>query len=97
MGELPLEYNGHPMMVPMGSSLTAMKNGRGAVAKEPGPLQREDLGFGYGATDAKAIRQLTYKFLNIALSVGWRSPFSVSIAAVLRRPIFKFLGIPLSA
>src|ERR1700758_475393 len=24
----PLEYNGHPMMVPMGSHLTAMKNGR---------------------------------------------------------------------
>jgi len=32
-----LEYNGHPMMVPLGSSLTGMKTGV-PTAQEPGTL-----------------------------------------------------------
>src|SRR5262249_44841696 len=60
-----LEYNGHPMMVPMGSHLTAMKNGRALWRKNQVHYKGKAWDCAGVTQDAKAIRQLTYKFLNI--------------------------------
>src|ERR1700744_1541663 len=59
-----LEYNGHPMMVPFGSHLTAMKNGRAYWRKNQVYYKGKAWDPAGAATDARSIRQLTYKFLN---------------------------------
>src|ERR1700743_1601173 len=61
---MPLEYNGHPMMVPMRSHLTAMKNGRAHWRKNIVHYKGKIWDPAAAQTDAKSIRQLVYKFLN---------------------------------
>ncbi|GGA95116.1 hydrolase Nlp/P60 [Puia dinghuensis] len=88
-----LEYNGHPMMVPMGSHLTAMKNGRALWRKNTvhykGKIWEPDS----STHDAKAIRQLTYKFLNIPYLWGGKSVFGFDCSGFVQT-VYKFLGVP---
>ncbi|HEV2481455.1 MAG TPA: C40 family peptidase [Puia sp.] len=88
-----LEYNGHPMMVPMGSHLTAMKNGKAQWRKNMVHYKGKTWDPQAPATDAKSIRQLTYKFLNIPYLWGGKSVFGLDCSGYVQT-VYKFLGIP---
>jgi gamma-D-glutamyl-L-lysine dipeptidyl-peptidase len=87
-----LEYNGHPMMVPMGSHLTAMKNGRARWRKNQVHYKGKTWDPATSSPDAKAIRQLTYKFLNIPYLWGGKSVFGLDCSGFVQT-VFKFLGV----
>src|SRR6202000_1034281 len=55
----PRGYNGHPMMVAMGSPLTAMKNGRAHWRKNSIHYKGKTWDVSTSSKEAKAIRQLT--------------------------------------
>src|SRR3569833_2066843 len=59
-----LEYTGHHMIVPIGASLTAMKNGKAHWRKNQVQFKGKAWEPAVALRDAKSIRQLTYKFLN---------------------------------
>jgi gamma-D-glutamyl-L-lysine dipeptidyl-peptidase len=89
-----LLYNGIPMQVPYGSSLTGFENGK---ANWDGVL----LGFS-GATwdvamaikDAGTIAALAHTFINTAYLWGGRSVFGVDCSG-FTQTVFRFLGITL--
>jgi len=87
-----LEYNGHPMMVPMGSHLTAMKNGKAQWRKNQVHYKGKIWDPSGAGTDAKTIRQLTYKFLNIPYLWGGKSVFGLDCSGYVQT-VYKFLGV----
>lgn len=89
-----LEYNGHPMMVPMGSQLTAMKNGKAKWRKNEVRYKGNIWDTAAAGTDAKSIRQLTYKYLNTPYLWGGKSVFGIDCSG-FTQSVFKFLGIHL--
>jgi hypothetical protein len=89
-----LEYNGHPMMVPMGSHLTEMKNGRAQWRKNQVHYKGKTWESGDRAVDGRAIRQLTMKFLNIPYLWGGKSVFGIDCSGYAQT-VYKFLGIPI--
>jgi len=90
-----LEYNGHPMMVPMGSYLTAMKNGRAHWRKNQVHYKKGKIWDpAAAATDAKSIRQLTYKFLNVPYLWGGKSVFGLDCSG-FTQTVYRMLGIAL--
>ncbi|HVS96312.1 MAG TPA: C40 family peptidase [Puia sp.] len=89
-----LEYNGHPMMVPMGSHLTAMKNGRARWRNNQVHFNGKAWEPGDASADAKAVRALTLKFLNIPYLWGGKSVFGLDCSG-FAQTVFKFLGVAL--
>ena len=89
-----LEYNGHPMMVPMGSQLTAMKNGKAQWRKNQVHYKGKIWDPAEAGTDPKVIRQLTYKFLNTSYLWGGKSVFGIDCSG-FTQSVFKFMGISL--
>ena len=90
----PLEYNGHPMMVPLGSHLTAMKNGKAHWRKNMVHYKGKTWDPASASNDAKSIRQLTYRFLNIPYLWGGKSVFGLDCSGYVQT-VYKFLGIAL--
>ncbi len=89
-----LEYNGHPMMVPMGAQLTGMKNGKAHWRKNQVHFKGKGWDPAAALTDPKSIRQLTYKFLNSPYLWGGRTVFGLDCSGFTQM-IFKFLNVPL--
>ncbi len=89
-----LEYNGHPMMVPMGSQLTGMKNGKAKWRKNQVHYKGKIWDAAEAGTDPLSIRQLTCKFLNTAYLWGGRSVFGIDCSG-FTQSVFKFLGVSL--
>lgn len=87
-----LEYNGHPMMVPMGSHLTSMKNGRAQWRKNHVHYKGKTWDPGAHAIDARSIRRLTLKFLNIPYIWGGKSVFGLDCSGFVQT-VYKFLGV----
>lgn len=89
-----IDFNGHPMWVPMGSSLGTMKNGRAAWRKSTvhfgGKVWEPDLAL----QDGRTIKQVAYKFLNSSYLWGGRSVFGTDCSGYTQT-VFKFLKIPL--
>jgi len=89
-----LEYNGHPMMVPMGAVLTAMKNGRAHWRKNQVHFKGKTWEPSSAGRDAKSIRQLTYKFLNTPYLWGGKTVFGADCSGFVQS-VFRFINIPL--
>ena len=89
-----LEYNGHPMVVPMGSALTAMKNGRAHWRKNQVHFKGKVWDPVTAARDTKSFRQLVFKFLNTPYLWGGKTVFGADCSG-FTQAIFKFLHIPL--
>ena len=89
-----VDYNGHNMYVPLGSSLTSLNHGKvfwrknsvqysGKIWK---PLEVK--------INSKVIKQVAYKFLNTAYLWGGRSVFGIDCSG-FSQMVYKFLNIPL--
>jgi len=89
-----LEYNGHPMMVPLGTPLTAMKNGRANWGKNQVHYKGKTWEPAEARSDAKAIRQLAYKYLNSPYLWGGRSVFGLDCSG-FTQAVLRWFGIPL--
>ena len=89
-----VDYNGHIMMVPMGSSLTAMNNGnifwRRNTVNYAGQLWDSSS----AKPTAKTIKQLAFKFLNTTYLWGGRSVFGIDCSGFTQL-VYKFLNIHL--
>ena len=89
-----VDYNGHHMYVPLGSTLTALKNGhsfwRRSSVKYSGVLWDPTK----VTINAKLIKQLAYKFLNTPYLWGGKSVFGIDCSG-FSQMVFKLLNIPL--
>lgn len=89
-----LEYNGHPMMTPLGSTLTAMKNGHAVWRKNKLHYKGKVWDPSAAKRDARTIRQLAYKFLNTPYLWGGKSVFGIDCSG-FTQTVLKFFGVPL--
>jgi len=89
-----IDYNGHPMWVPFGSSLTAMKNGKAFWRKNTVHYKGKTWSPASSKRDAKTVKQLAFKFLNTSYLWGGRSVFGVDCSG-FTQSVFRFLNIPL--
>ena len=80
-----LEYNGQPMMVPLGSSLAAMRNGHADWRKNKLHYKGKPWDPAAARPDPRMIRQLAYKFLNTPYLWGGKSVFGVDCSGFTHR------------
>jgi gamma-D-glutamyl-L-lysine dipeptidyl-peptidase len=89
-----VDYNGHAMWVPFGSSLTAMKNGNVFWRKNTVHYAGQVWSPATAKKDAKTIKQLAFKFLNTAYLWGGKSVFGIDCSG-FTQSVYKMLGIHL--
>lgn len=89
-----IEYNGHPMYVPFGSSLTAMRNGNSLWRRSTVHFSGKVWDPAEAKKDAKTLKQIAYKFLNTSYLWGGRSVFGTDCSG-FSQMVFRFLNIPL--
>lgn len=89
-----IDYNGHMMRVPFGSSLTAMKNGNVLWRKNTVYFKGNVWEPAAAKHDAKTIKQLAFKFLNTTYLWGGRSVFGIDCSG-FTQSVYKFLDIHL--
>lgn len=89
-----IDYNGHMMWVPLGSSLTAMKNGNVFWRKNTVHYTGNVWDPATAKRDTKTIKQLAYKFLNSTYLWGGKSVFGIDCSG-FTQSVYKFLNIHL--
>jgi cell wall-associated NlpC family hydrolase len=89
-----IEYNGHPMMLPLGSALTGMRNGHASWRKNKLHYKGKAWDPAAARQDARTIRQLAYKFLNTPYLWGGKSVFGVDCSG-FTQTVLKFFNVPL--
>ncbi len=89
-----VDYNGHPMWVPLGSSLTAMKNGNAFWRRNTVHYSGKVWNPATAKRDAKSIKQLAYKFLNSPYLWGGRSVFGIDCSGFTQL-VYRMLNIHL--
>lgn len=87
-----ITFNGHPMIVPMGSSLGAFKNGmalwrRNTIQYKDKPWKPEEV-----EISPKLIKQVAYKYLNTAYLWGGKSVFGIDCSGYAQM-VYKFINI----
>lgn len=89
-----VDYNGHLMCVPMGSSLTSLTHGRAFwrknLVKYSGKLWKPLV----VKINAKIIKQVAFKYLNSAYLWGGKSVFGIDCSG-FSQSVYKFLNVPL--
>ena len=89
-----IDYNGHNMHVPLGSSLTSLKRGKAFWRKNSiqyaGKVWKP---LGVKIT-SKMIKQVAFKFLNTSYLWGGRSVFGIDCSGYSQM-VYKFLNVPL--
>lgn len=89
-----VDYNGHQMYVPMGSSLTSLTHGRAFwrknLVKYSGKVWKPLV----VKVNSKIIKQVAYKFLNTAYLWGGKSVFGIDCSGFAQM-VYKFLNVPL--
>ena len=89
-----VDYNGHFMNVPMGSSLSAFKNGKAFWRKNLVHFKGEVWNPEEIKITPKLIRQLAYKFLNTSYLWGGKSVFGIDCSGFMQST-YKFLNVQL--
>ena len=89
-----VEYDGHPMMIPLGSVLTRMRNGYAVRAKNRLYYKGEVWDPAAAKRDANTIRQLASKFLNTPYLWGGKSVWGVDCSG-FTQTVMKFFDVPL--
>ena len=86
-----VDYNGHIMMVPMGSSLSVFKNGKAFWRKNTVYFKGKVWNPEEVVISPKLIRQIVYKFLNTSYLWGGKSVFGVDCSGFAQMT-YKFLN-----
>lgn len=86
-----VDYNGHIMLVPMGSSLSAFKNGRAFWRKNSVHFKGKVWNPEETKISPKLIKQISYKFLNTSYLWGGKSVFGVDCSGYAQM-VYKFLN-----
>ena len=89
-----IEYNGHLMLVPFGSSLTAMKNGSAFWRKNTVRFSGNVWEPAAAKHDLKTMKQVAFKFLNTAYLWGGTSVFGIDCSG-FTQAVYNFLNIHL--
>ena len=89
-----IDFNGHIMHIPFGSTLTGMRNGQVNWRKNTVHYSGKVWEPAIAKPDAKTIKQLAYKFLNSTYLWGGRSVFGIDCSG-FTQSVYKFLNIPL--
>ncbi|HMU10156.1 MAG TPA: C40 family peptidase [Ferruginibacter sp.] len=89
-----VDYNGHQMWVPFGSSLTAMKNGNVFWRRNTVHYSGKVWNPVTAKRDARTIKQLAFKFLNSPYLWGGKSVFGVDCSG-FTQSVYKMLNIHL--
>jgi hypothetical protein len=89
-----VDYNGHIMQVPLGSLLTAMKNGHVNWRKNTVYYKGLVWDTAKAKPDAKTIKQIAFKFLNSTYLWGGKSVFGIDCSG-FTQSVYKFLNIHL--
>lgn len=87
-----LDYNGHHMFVPLGSSLTALQNGRAFWRKSTVHYTGKIWKPAAVKISPKLIKQLVYKFLNTPYMWGGKSVFGIDCSG-FSQSVYKFLNV----
>lgn len=89
-----VDYNGHIMQVPMGSSLTALNNGNVFWRRNTVHYNGQLWDASKAKRDSKTIRQLAFKFLNTSYLWGGRSVFGIDCSG-FTQILYKFFNVNL--
>lgn len=87
-----VDYNGHIMMVPLGSSLSAFKNGNAFWRKNTVNFKGKVWDPEEVKIDGKIIRQIAYKYLNTSYLWGGRSVFGIDCSGYSQM-VYKLLNV----
>lgn len=89
-----VDFNGHNMHVPMGSSLSAFKNGMAFWRKNSVHFKGESWNPEEITITPKLIKQIAFKFLNTSYLWGGKSVFGIDCSGYAQM-VYKFLNISL--
>jgi gamma-D-glutamyl-L-lysine dipeptidyl-peptidase len=89
-----IDYNGHPMMVPLGSILTGMKNGNAQWRKNTVHFSGKTWNIHDAKKDTSSIKHLAFQFLNTAYLWGGKTVFGTDCSGYTQT-VFRFFDIPL--
>ncbi|MDQ2720488.1 MAG: C40 family peptidase, partial [Bacteroidota bacterium] len=89
-----VDYNGHMMYVPMGSSLSAFKNGKAFWRKNSVYFKGKVWNPEEIIISQKIIKQIAFKFLNTSYLWGGKSVFGIDCSGYAQMT-YKFLNRPL--
>ena len=90
-----VDYNGHKMHIPYGSSLTSLDHGKAFWRKNSVQYSGKIWKPAVVKITPKLIKKIAYKFLNSAYLWGGRSVFGIDCSG-FSQMVYKFLNIALS-
>jgi cell wall-associated NlpC family hydrolase len=86
-----VDYNGHNMFVPMGSSLSAFKNGKAFWRKNSVHFKGKVWNPDEVKITPKLVKQIAYKYLNTSYLWGGKSVFGIDCSGYSQM-VYKFLN-----
>jgi len=89
-----IAYNGHPMYVPMGSSLMQMKRGIGSLKENLVCYNGKIWNPRKAKKNKKSVRRLAFSFLNTPYLWGGKTVFGTDCSGYTQT-VFRFLNVPL--
>ena len=89
-----VDYNGHHMHVPLGSSLTSLNYGKAFWRKNALQYSGKVWNTVVVKINAKLVKRIAYKFLNTAYLWGGKSVFGIDCSGFSQQ-VYKFLNVPL--
>ncbi|MEO6948893.1 MAG: NlpC/P60 family protein [Ginsengibacter sp.] len=89
-----IDYNGHQMQVPLGSSLNEFQNGMAFWRKNTVAFKGKKWNPEEVKITPKIIKQIAYKYLNTSYLWGGKSVFGIDCSGFAQM-VYKFLNIPL--
>lgn len=89
-----IDYNGHHMFVPLGSSLTSLNHGKAFWRKNAVQYSGKIWNPVLVKVNPKLVKQLAYKYLNTTYLWGGKSVFGIDCSGFTQM-VYKFLNVRL--